>query len=305
MAKQANYDVIIIGSGAAGGMAAKELTERGVRVLVLEAGPKLDPSQWAMNKFAYESMYRGFGPVGWKQNEQWMQDTAGEFSRNFYIKDTEHPYTTDPGKPFMWVRARVVGGKTLHWGRLSWRFSDLDFKAKTHDGFDEDWPISYKDIEPYYDKVEEFVGRDADKQDGFVVLHHLGAGKNAIGCQTCENSDRLSGIADVRRLEDIARDLSVLVGRRCGRRPFDRAELLRGGEDIGGLHVGLVSAEARGRRCTANHQCEQKECNEMSGKAHGHEYNPQNMHEDERPVVNCWYGVVIELDLTRVKQTAC
>jgi choline dehydrogenase-like flavoprotein len=158
------YDAVIIGSGASGGMAAKELTERGLEVLVLEAGPPVDPKRdFSSHKFPYESMYRGYGPPGWKQNEQWMQDTAGDFSRHFYVKDTEHPYTTDPGKPFLWVRARIVGGKTLHWGRLSWRFSDLDFKAATHDGFDANWPISYQEIEPYYNRAEEFIGVSGNK----------------------------------------------------------------------------------------------------------------------------------------------
>jgi choline dehydrogenase-like flavoprotein len=151
-------------------MAAKDLTQRGFRVLVLEAGPPVDPARdLGHHRWAYQSMYRGSGPPGWKARDQWMQDTAGEFSRHFYIKDSEHPYTTDPGKPFMWVRARIVGGKTLHWGRFSWRLSDLDFKAASHDGFGDDWPISYADIAPYYDRAEEFIGVSGNK-DGLSYL---------------------------------------------------------------------------------------------------------------------------------------
>lgn len=162
MAKQEVYDAVIVGSGATGGWAAKELTERGLRVTVLEAGRKLDPlKDYTEHVWPYEMPFRGFGDKRDMERTQPIQSrcyACTEYGRQFFVNDLEHPYTTTPGKPFFWIRSRHVGGRSIPWGRLSWRLSDYDFKAASRDGFGDDWPISYTDLEPYYDRVEEFIG---------------------------------------------------------------------------------------------------------------------------------------------------
>jgi choline dehydrogenase-like flavoprotein len=154
------YDAIIVGSGATGGMAAKELCEAGLSVAVLEAGRKLDPEKdFTEHKWPFDLPFRGFGQPGVIAREQLSSITvANEYNRHMYVMDAEHPYTTPPDKPFDWVRSRQVGGRSIVWGRQSYRMSDYDFKAATHDGYGEDWPLGYADLAPYYDKVESFIG---------------------------------------------------------------------------------------------------------------------------------------------------
>ncbi len=162
MLKQETYDAIIVGSGATGGWAAKELTAKGLRVVVLEAGRKLDPRKdFTEHTWPYELEFRGFGNRREMQRTQPIQSlcyACTEYGRQFFVNDLENPYTTPPDKPFRWIRARQVGGRTIPWGRLAYRLSNYDFKAASHDGYGEDWPIGYEDIAPYYDRVEEFIG---------------------------------------------------------------------------------------------------------------------------------------------------
>ena len=168
------YDAIVVGTGGAGGWAAKELAEKGLEILVLEAGPRLDPAKdFNQHKFPYEMKYRGFDRPGERERTYPNQWTANEYSKQLYVKDAEHPYTTAKGKPFVWVRSRFVGGKLLHWGRNARRLSDYDFRAADRDGYGENWPIRYDDIAPYYDKVESFVGVHASIENIPHLPRHL------------------------------------------------------------------------------------------------------------------------------------
>ncbi|HEX7977335.1 MAG TPA: GMC family oxidoreductase [Gemmatimonadaceae bacterium] len=179
------YDAVVVGSGAAGGMAAHVLTSHGLKVLLLEAGKKINvEAELRSMQWPYDHPRRGDAEPGWHAlslNEynirkppyaaknsayKHVWSYVGGWGGSDYVKDIlvdekQNPYT---GTNYAWVRARVLGGKTNIWGRLALRLSDYDFKAKTHDGYGEDWPISYSDIEPYYDRVDTYLGISGHKE---------------------------------------------------------------------------------------------------------------------------------------------
>jgi choline dehydrogenase-like flavoprotein len=150
-------DVVVIGSGAGGGTVVQVLTQLGVKVTLLEAGPMLDPQRdFKEHKWPHDYDHRGAGEHAerYEGTQQW-----GFFSApNGYWDIPGEPFTVAEGSEFRWMRSRVLGGRTNHWGRISLRFSDYDFKPYSFDGLGTDWPISYEDVAPYYDKIESFVG---------------------------------------------------------------------------------------------------------------------------------------------------
>ncbi|MBZ5684046.1 MAG: GMC family oxidoreductase [Acidobacteriia bacterium] len=156
------FDAIVVGSGITGGWAAKELTEKGLKTLVLEAGRNIVPEEdYVEHVPQWEMKFRGMGDRQKLAVDQPIQSTCyacDEWSSKFFISDQENPYTTDPDKPFRWIRGRQVGGRSITWGRQSYRWSDLDFEANLREGIAVDWPIRYADIAPWYDYVEGFAG---------------------------------------------------------------------------------------------------------------------------------------------------
>jgi choline dehydrogenase-like flavoprotein len=162
VSKPDTYDAIVIGSGITGGWAAKELTEKGLKVLILEAGRPVVPEQDYVEHVPISEMkFRGMNDRVWQAKNQAIQRTCyacEEWASKFFVNDVDNPYTTDPSKPFAWIRGRQLGGKSITWGRQSYRWSDLDFTANLNDGIAVDWPIRYADIAPWYDYVEDFAG---------------------------------------------------------------------------------------------------------------------------------------------------
>ena len=148
-------DVLIIGSGHSGGMAAKILTEKGISCLMLNAGPVADAHKDTEAKPAYALPFRGFKQPGLLPHVF----QANEFNANTWVDEKEVPYTYDPQHPYNWVRVRLFGGRSLFWSRQSFRLSDYEFKGKSHDGYGDDWPISLADLAPYYSRVEGDLSR--------------------------------------------------------------------------------------------------------------------------------------------------
>jgi choline dehydrogenase-like flavoprotein len=162
MALQKTHDVLIVGSGHAGGMAAKVLTEKGISCLVLEAGPEMDYDRDRSNKAVYELPYRGFNKPG--RLPHVIQ--ANEFNANQWVDEVEVPYTHDASAPYNWVRVRLVGGRSHFWARQSFRLSDFEFKAADHGDGNDNWPIGLADVAPYYDRVEA-IFKVAGRKEGW------------------------------------------------------------------------------------------------------------------------------------------
>ena len=157
------HDVVVIGSGAGGGTVTKVLADLGVSVLLMEAGPMMSMSDLKEHMWPYDVPHRGAGPKG----EAYSGGPTGfTYSANFGgAKLDGEPYTVAPGSDFSWFRSRMLGGRTNHYGRVTLRFADYDFKPRTRDGLGFDWPISYEDLAPYYDKAETVHRRHRQRRE--------------------------------------------------------------------------------------------------------------------------------------------
>lgn len=164
------YDAIVVGSGISGGWAAKELCEKGLKVLLLERGRHLDHGEYPTATMQTWEFPHRLNLTQEDRKRNFVQSRHYSFredNKHFYINDQENPY--EERKRFDWIRGDIVGGRSLLWARACYRWSDLDFEANLRDGHGVDWPIRYKDIAPWYDYVESFIGVSGNR-DGIGVV---------------------------------------------------------------------------------------------------------------------------------------
>ena len=169
------FDAIVVGSGISGGWAAKELTEKGLKTILLERGRNVEhiKDYEGTEKNPWELQHRNAKTEEDKTNSPIQSKCYAydEVSKKFFVNDLENPY--NPVKPFDWIRGNHVGGRSLMWGRQSYRLSDLDFEANAKDGHGTDWPIRYNDLAPWYSYVEKFIGLSGRNEN----LQHLPDGE--------------------------------------------------------------------------------------------------------------------------------
>jgi len=252
--REPEFDAIVVGSGITGGWAAKELTELGMRTLVLDAGRPIAPERdYTEHTPVWEMPYRGLGDrrdIEARQPVQRRSVSFDELSRVFWTDDVDNPYSTPDHKPFHWFRARQVGGKSIIWGRQVYRWSDLDFEANLRDGIAVDWPIRYRDLAPWYDHVERFIGVSGQAEG----LSHLPDGPflppMAMTCVERHVRDRMLATFGGERILTIGRVAVLTVpheGRAachyCG--PCHRGCITR--SYFSSINATLPAAQATGR----------------------------------------------------------
>jgi choline dehydrogenase-like flavoprotein len=276
------YDAIVIGSGMSGGYAAKEFCEKGYKTLVLDRGKPLNHREYKTEfKAPWEMDFRGKVPQETLDKEYAIQKDCyaiNDFNKHNFINDRENPYVQE--KPFSWIRSSHVGGKSILWARQSYRWCKQDFESNAQDGHGVDWPIRYKDIEPWYDYVEPFIGISGSEEnlaelpDGkFLPAQPMNIVEREIK-EKIENTFKERKVipARVAHLTD-PQPVHLALGRgQCqARSECDR------GCSFGGYYSSLAGALPAAERTgnmtlTANAQAQEVLFDEATGKASGVKY---------------------------------